>query len=150
MAYNGTSEFPAESLLAVENDFLRDYRQHLAPLVRHYLSSNILERATSGRLPTEAILRGVINGFRATVRSPHRGMRSARRELCEQAAETLCERICKAFGLSQPERQTTSMWFSDLDKEKHDSLRLFKFVLEELKTILDQATDDTLLGYLVR
>lgn len=150
MANNGTSEFPAESLIDVENDFLLNYQQQLAPLVRHYLSSNILERATSGRLPTKAVLLGVINGLRTTVRSPYRAMRSARRELCEQAAENLCKRICEAFGLSQPERQTISRWFSDLNEEKHDSLRLFKFVLEELKTILDQATDDTLLGYLVR
>lgn len=133
--------FPPEEVAREKQEFLRDHSTELKQLVRRYLSATVPEYIIDGRErePKEASLMQIVNGFKSTVQTKFGTTYSLFRQLCTEEVDALINRTLAFLAAI----------YSSPGRQSQFSYRPLKWVLEEIKGHLSQATRETLLQYSV-
>lgn len=141
--------YSEEVLLAEKDRFLSAHSRELEEVVRDYIASPTPIKSTKGPSPTESGLMQTVNSFEGAVKTSFGAEHSKLRELCMYETAQLIAQTKATYGFGSTYNVYTPTWFSELDSCSHNSVRVFKWLLEEIKEKLAQRKGDNLLKLLV-
>lgn len=141
--------YSEEVLLAEKDRFLSAHSRELEEVVRDYIASPTPIKSTKGPSPTESGLMQTVNSFEGAVKTSFGAEHSKLRELCMYETAQLIAQTKATYGFGSTYNVYTPTWFSELDSCSHSSVRVFKWLLEEIKEKLAQRKGDNLLKLLV-